>query len=822
MEDGYRLGDIARITGGALVGDPDLRITALLIDSRKPVPAEGGLFIALRGAHHDGHAHIHELLSKGLRAVMVDRKGADAVKGCAAVVVDDTLQALQQLAAWHRKRYTYPVIGITGSNGKTVVKEWLDRALGTEEFIVRSPGSWNSQVGVPLSVWEMRAEHTLGIFEAGISQPGEMERLAAIIAPTIGIFTNIGPAHGEHFPGGDPQKAAEKAKLFRTAQVVVHCADQALVHAALLDARMPEQDVIGWSRKGTAYLRVLREEVGATHTDLLVEVAGAQHRLTLPFTDAASTENALHIITLLFHLGHGAAWIDGRLSALEPVSMRLRMVSGTNDSVLLDDTYSNDLGSLRIALDHLVRMGGKRERVVVISDILESASDAGALYDAMAALIKGADVRRVYGVGTGLAQHAAMFTMPARFFATTEELLNAVPPDALAGCAVLVKGARAFGLERAVERWQQLTHGTELRIDLEALRHNLNHYRALVGPEVKVMAMVKAFGYGSGAVELARLFEHERVHYLGVAYADEGIELRRHGIRMPVLVMNPEPVPLDVLHRFQLETEVYDLTTLVAAIRFAEHTPGLPPVHIKLDTGMHRLGFTAQEVPALLDALRGVGALRIGSILSHLAASEDPAHDAFTREQLASFNALCDRIGSVLGYRPMRHIANSAATTRFKGSRSDMVRLGIGLHGIGANAAETVQLRPVSTLRTVIAQVKVIPPGDSVSYGRRFVAERPTPIAVLPIGYADGLSRRLGSGVGHAWIDGKRAPFVGSICMDMCMVDVSGIRCAAGDEAVLFGADHPVQEYADALGTIPYEALTSISPRVRRVYIHDR
>lgn len=820
MEGGYRMSEIARAVGGTLVGDGDDRVLSLVIDSRKPLPAEGALFIALRGTHHDGHDHIGELVDKGLRHVMVDRQGRDRAQGCQAIIVDDTLAALQRLAAWHRSHFTVPVIGITGSNGKTIVKEWLHAILGRQEHIVRSPGSWNSQVGVPLSVWEMNAAHTLGIFEAGISQPGEMARLAPIIAPTLGIFTNIGPAHGEHFPEGDAQKAAEKAGLFATAHAIVYCRDHAIVHQALLNTRRGDQQLIDWSRAPGAFLHVREEHAGMGGTEVSVEVAGQVHTLSVPFTDAASLENALHLITLLFHLGHSAQWIDERLSFLKPVSMRLRMVSGVNDSLLIDDSYSNDLGSLRIALDHLVRMGGARERVVVISDIAESAEQEGPLYARVATLLQEAGVRRAFCIGPGIARNASAFHVTARFYPTAEVLLAEVPADAIAGSAVLVKGARAFGLERIVEHWQELTHGTELRIDLEALRHNLNHYRGLVGPGVRIMAMVKAFGYGSGAVELARLFEHEGVHYLGVAYADEGIELRQEGIRMPIMVMNPEPVPLSVLHRFRLETEVYDIPSLSAAIAFTRHTPDLPPVHLKLDTGMHRLGFMEEDMPELLRALQDRGALRIGSVLSHLAASEDPRHDGFTRAQLLHFTTMADRIERVLGSRPIRHIANSAGAARSKEARLDMVRLGIGLHGVGADAHETLQLHPVATLRTVVSQVKHIPAGDSVGYGRRSTLPRDMRIAILPIGYADGLSRRLGNGKGKVWIAGKAAPFIGNICMDMCMVDVTEMDCAAGQEVIVFGGPHPLQEYAHDLGTIPYEALTSISPRVRRVYLH--
>jgi alanine racemase len=550
----------------------------------------------------------------------------------------------------------------------------------------------------------------------------------------------------------------------------------------------------------------------------MVRHVGVEQAITIPFGDEASVENALHVITLLLHLGRPLAWVAERMAALRPVEMRLRMTAGVHDITLIDDSYSNDIASLGIALDHLVRVSHRRDRVVVLSDILEGGGDETAQYVAMAKLLSTAGVKRVVGVGPAITRNAGSFPMELRTFADAHALLRDVDPTVFAGAALLVKGARTFQLEQVVERWQERVHGTVLEVDLDALRHNLHHYRAIAGPEVKLMAMVKAFGYGSGALELARIMAHERVEYLGVAYADEGIELRQQGIETPVLVMNPEPVPLETLHRFRLEAEVFDRRSMEEAIAFATHTADEVRVHIKLDTGMHRLGFMPNELAWLTSTLQQAGRLRIASILSHLAASEDPQHDAFSHAQIALFSSMAGKITGVLGYRPLWHIANSGAITRFPEARFDMVRLGIGLHGVGADAQESSQLLPTATLRTVVAQVKDIPAGDSVGYGRRAIAPAPMRIAILPIGYADGLSRRLGHGAGRVWIHGRPAPFVGTICMDMCMVEVTDISCSPGDDAIVFGAEHPLQDFARDLGTIPYEALTSISARVRRVY----
>ena len=815
---GHRLADLAIAVGGTLHGNGDIRITDLSIDSRQAIGTEGTLFIALRGERHDGHRYIPTLIKQGVRCFLVNADSVPAGVNC--IAVNDTLDALQRLVAWHRSHFHGPVVGITGSNGKTVVKEWLFQLLRGTEHIARSPGSWNSQVGVPLSVWELGTEHTLGLFEAGISKPGEMEKLRAIIKPMIGLFTTLGPAHGENFPS-DLEKALEKVQLFRDARSIIYCRDHSVVHEALVKSGLAQRtELLDWSREQSAFLHVtgVQHDGGLTHVKATHD--GSEHRYTLPFSDAASLENALHCITLLLHLGHAPEWIAERLLHLSPVAMRLQMLEGVHDSTLINDAYSNDVASLGVALEHLVRMSADRERVVVLTDILESGETPQRLYERVGRMLKQAKVKDVFAVGPSITAHASLLPANTRCFADPAALLQSDAAEHLEGRMVLIKGARSFGLERVVERWQQQVHGTQLEIDLEALRHNLNHYRSLLKPRTRVMAMVKAFGYGSGALELSRLFAHEQVDYLGVAYADEGIELRQNGIHTPVLVMNPEPVPFETLHRFRLEAEVYDLHTLREAIAFARHVLDASPVHLKLDTGMHRLGFTAPDLPHLLEALRDPGHLRVSSLLSHLAASEDPQHDDFTRGQIARFTEWATAIGNVLGYTPLWHIANSGGISRFPEAHFDMVRLGIGLHGIGVDAAETAKLRPAATLRTVIAQVKDVAPQSTVGYGRRHRAEGPLRIAVLPIGYADGLSRRLGNGHGRVWIHGKEARFVGSICMDMAMVDVTGIPCREGEEAIVFGPQHPLSDYANDLGTIPYEALTSISQRVKRVYVH--
>ena len=807
----YSMATIAEALGGRLVmgAAAGAEIDRVIIDSRHADTSPGALFIALRGPRNDGHDHIAELRSKGLRDFMVLQDRISEVDGVNAIIVEDTLVALQRFAAWHRARFNIPVIGITGSNGKTIVKEWLWQMLHHEENIVRSPGSWNSQVGVPLSVLRMGPEHTLGIFEAGISKPGEMERLEAIIRPTIGVLTSIGDAHDEGFHGDRALKLSEKRKLFSGADVVV---------SRSLDAPRSIKELTIGADDGN-FVTVEETQVldGSCGIDITHDGVGSS--FTIPFDDNASIENALTCIGVCLHLGRSPEWIRERLALLVPVDMRMRTVQGAHGTTLIDDTYSLDKSSLLSALDHMRRVAHGRPMVAVLSDLVENTGDAGVLYREVAQALAQAGVERIIAVGPVIGSQRASFSGKASFHESVEALLQEEGIVGLAGAVVLIKGARRFGFERIVDRWQQQVHGTELEINLEAILHNLNHYRALLVPGVRTMAMVKAFGYGSGALELARLFEHERVHYLGVAYADEGIELRSHGITMPIMVMNPEPVAMETLHRFRLEPEVYDLRSLNEAIASAKQMPDTPAVHIKLDTGMHRLGFMESELSELLAGLRERGVLKIASILSHMVASEDPAQDEFTRGQIASFTRMASAISEVLGYRPLWHMANSAGIGRWPQAHFDMVRLGIGLHGIGMNPEESKQLMHTVTLRTPIAQLKRLTTGDTVGYNRRGVITGDRTIATLPIGYADGLSRRLGNGVGCVWVNDRCAPIIGNVCMDMCMVDVTGIACNMGDMAVVFDAKHHVTEVALGMGTIPYEVLTGISQRVKRVYV---
>jgi len=831
-EVGYTAGMLAERTGGrVLQGAPDgLRIRHLLTDSRKLVHPEESVFFALGSGPRSGHAFVEELYRRGVRCFVVSEPPDTASMPDAGVIrVGDTLQALQDLAAAHRATFGYPVIGITGSNGKTVVKEWLHHLLSPDLRIVRSPKSYNSQLGVPLSVWQMGPDDDLAIFEAGISLPGEMDRLERVIRPDIGIFTNLLDAHDEGF-GDRMAKAREKYRLFRRCRHLVYCADHPEVARAVGEARLsgpgPHPDGLAWGVAPDALLRIRdrRSLSGATQVD--ADYGGRSLSLTIPFTDAASVENAMHAWMLMLHMSIPQEPIRERMRDLSSLAMRMALRDGINGCVLVDDSYSADLSSLRLALDFLVRQRRAAGMTVILSDILQSGRLPGELYREVALELGRRGVGRLIGIGPALAAEAAAFegVVPdCRFHAGTDDFLEQFHPMQFRGEAILLKGARRFGFERIAARLEAGVHQTVLEIDLSAIAQNLSAHRRLLSPGVRVMAMVKAFSYGAGAFEIASLLQFHRVDWLVVAYADEGAGLRRAGIRMPILVMSPEPDAFRTITDHDLQPEVYSLE---GAAAFARHlaSEGLQdyPVHVKLDTGMHRLGFQPEEVDGLARLLAEGAGLHVVSVFSHLSAAEDPVHDAFTRLQADRFEAACRRLREALGYGFLRHLANTAGIRRHPELQYDMVRLGIGLYGIHPAAASGVGLRPALRLTTTVAQVRQVPAGETVGYGRQARLDRDTRIAICRIGYADGFPRSLGNGVGRVWIGGRPAPVIGHVCMDMTLVDVTGMEdVAPGSRVVVFGAEAPIADMARRAGTIPYELLTGISSRVRRVYVEE-
>ncbi len=813
----YTLQQISGITAAELRGNGDLQIEHFIHDSRTHMPAEGALFIALRSERNNGHAYIPEMVKRGIKAFMVaaDFFCDDFVsEGVSFLKCENPLMALQNLAAWHRKQFDIPVIGITGSNGKTMVKEWLYQLLKDDFSICRNPKSYNSQIGVPLSVLKLRSQHTLGIFEAGISKPGEMDSLSHIIQPTLGVFTSLGSAHDEGFTDRK-QKLNEKLKLFSNTQ---HLVANGINRLQLPGNLVPVTTLV--SNTGDA-------DISYIVNDGFLQISSGETKLgiRLPFTDAASAANITTCAALMLQLKYDANTIVERCKALTPVALRLEIKSGLNNSQLINDFYNSDLDSLGIAIDFLQQQKMRKKKAVIISDIEQSGLSPAELYPRIASLLKQQGIDLVIGIGTGISAHGGLFPSSARFYETTSDFIQDIPKLAplLTDATILLKGARSFGFEQISRHLQLKSHDTVFEIDLNKLTENINYYKSILSPGVKLMCMVKAMGYGSGSAEIARTLELQGVSYLAVAYADEGVELRQSDILLPVMVMSPEENALDEMIVYRLEPEIYSFRILDAFVNALDRS-GITepfPVHIKIDTGMHRLGFEGKDLPLLAARLKQLPQLKVTSVFSHLAASDNPELDVFTAQQLSVFEQAYGMLEKTLGYSFIKHICNSAGITRFKQAHYNMVRLGIGMYGIGATPAEQKQLRNVGTLKTRISQIKEVLAGETVGYNRSGKLDKTSRIATIPIGYADGFSRLLGNGKHGVYINSVFCKTVGSICMDMCMVDVSHVSCQEGDEVIIFSNAEQISAMAKALGTIPYEVLTNVSGRVKRIYTQE-
>jgi alanine racemase len=815
----YTLQEIARITGGALKGSTGEEITRISVDSRTIHHPGNLLFVAIRGERHDGHRFIPELIERGIRAFMVGelpQVGPANDAGASFILVEDPLQALQDLAAYHRKQSHAEVIGITGSNGKTIVKEWIHQALSPDMRVVRSPKSYNSQVGVPLSVLLLEEDTQTAIFEAGISLPGEMENLQRIILPDLGIFTNIGEAHREGFRDRE-QKIREKLRLFPTCRRIIYCNDGGEVDR-LMKEEFPREKLFVWSFGTNADMQA--ELIGDSREGMQYRIRSMEREMEviIPFRDRASVENAMHVIALMLLLGLDPLVIRSRITDLNPVAMRMEMVKGINSCTLVNDSYNSDLVSLSIALDYLNQQNRHIRRTLILSDIMQSGREGADLYGEVAGMLRKMNIRRFIGIGPDLLGQRQLFPGDSLFFPSTTDFLASLNTLEFRDEAILIKGSRAFTFERITHRLQEKTHATVLEIDLNALVHNLNVYRSMT--KARIMVMVKAFSYGSGSMEIASVLQYQRVDYLCVAYVDEGIALREGGIHLPILVMNPEVSGFDLMMDYDLEPEIYNFRSLFNFISaFEKRNMDFYPVHLKLETGMNRLGFREPELDELFEVLQSHPGLTVRSVFSHLGAADDPVHDAYTREQIETFERVSKRILDRLPGTVLRHLLNSAGIERFPGACFDMVRLGIGLYGISTD--DLSGLQTVSSLKSIISQVKPVIKGESVGYGRNYIAQKDMTVGIVPIGYADGLRRDLGKRGVSFLVKGSGAPVLGNLCMDMCMIDLSGIDAREGDEVLIFGRQKPVSELAEKLGTIPYEVLAGLSERVKRVYFQE-
>ena len=823
----YTIEKVTTLIGARRFGEHVARIGFILADSRSLCFPEETLFFALRSERNDGHHYIPELYRRGVRNFVVtevpfnretDYPDANFLK------VVDTLEALQRLAERHRDEFNIPIVGITGSNGKTMVKEWLNQLLSDDLFVTRSPRSYNSQIGVPLSVWLLNEHTQVGVFEAGISQVGEMAALHDIIQPTIAVLTNLGDAHQENFSSKEA-KCKEKLKLFRDAKVVVYNGDDELVGHCVSELKDLKGERLFWSvADKCAPFFVKAIEKKAQTTEITYIYKGEEHRYSLPFIDEASVNNSFACAIVALTLGIGADKLGERMRQLEPIAMRLEVKQGRHGCTLINDSYNSDINSLDIALDFMNRRPDHqgRRHTLVLSDIYQSGMTTHELYEEVGRLCRQRGVEKFIGIGEELKKHAASIKLSEEyFFDNVDELIGSDVFKQLHDEVILIKGARRFGFDRLTELLVRKVHETTLEVNLNAVVKNLNRYRSFMKPETKLVCMIKADAYGAGSVEIAKTLQDHRVDYLAVAVADEGVTLRKNGITSSIMIMNPEMTAFKTMFDYDLEPEVYSFRLLDALVKAAEKE-GITgfPVHIKLDTGMHRLGFDPRkDMEELIKRLKRQTAIIPRSVFSHFVGSDSDDFDDFSARQYELFRLGADRLQAVFDHKILFHMDNSAGIEHFPDRQMDMCRLGLGLYGINPRTNET--LDNVSTLKTTILQLRKVPAGDSVGYSRKTILERDSMIAAIPIGYADGLDRHLSNRRGYCLVNGQKADYVGNICMDVAMIDVTGIDCKEGDSVEIFGDRLPVTVLSDIIGTIPYEVLTGVSNRVKRVYFQD-
>ncbi len=822
----FTLKEINKAMNGALIAlnDPEAEIHEIVIDSRRFIKGDKALFFALVSDSNDGHKYLTECYQKGVRnfVISVLPGNLKELKDANVILVKNTRKALQMLGSNHRKKYSIPIIGITGSNGKTIVKEWLYQVLYEQKNIVKSPKSYNSQIGVPLSVWQINNKHDIAIFEAGISKEDEMANLQKIIDPTIGIFTNIGRAHDENFNSTE-DKVDEKLELFKKSKCIIYCKDHEIISERIKNhALCKKVKCFTWSTTSKADLIIDSISKRGGKTKITATYNSKSQSISIPFIDDASVENAIHCWATLLYLGFKNSFFSARFANLSPVAMRLELKQGINQCSIINDSYNSDLDSLRIALDFLNQHKQPKKKTIILSDILQSGINETSLYMQVAEMLKEKNINRIIGIGDSISRRANDFEMDKEFYLNTDEFLMKYTASMFHNEVILLKGARHFQFEKISKLIQQKSHETQLQINLNALVQNLNFFRSKLKPETKVMAMVKAFSYGSGSYEIANILQFQNADYLAVAYTDEGIELRKAGIMVPIMVMNPDPNSIEQIIQYNLEPEVYNFRILDEIIKlmntdYAEEKWEIP-IHIKLDTGMHRLGFVEKDQKELCSKIHHNPRLKIKSVFSHLAGSDNPNMDDFTRKQFSLFENYADQIQALTGQSFLKHILNSSGVMRFTDKQYDMIRVGLGLYGISPDKNTAEQLQHVSSLRSIISQIKEINKGEGVGYDHSWIANKKTTLAILPIGYADGLSRSLSNEKGFVIVNNTKAPIVGNISMDMCIADITGIEAKEGDEVIIFGQELPIELLAENMNTIPYEVISSISQRVKRVY----
>ncbi|MBQ7157399.1 MAG: bifunctional UDP-N-acetylmuramoyl-tripeptide:D-alanyl-D-alanine ligase/alanine racemase [Bacteroidaceae bacterium] len=840
----YDVSEIANIIGSRRVGNAEHTINWLLIDSRSLCFPEETLFFAMKTQKNDGHKYIGELYKRGVRNFVVERRSEFAkteawkdYSDANFLIVTSSVSAIQQLAAYHRSQLDLPIIAITGSNGKTTVKEWLYQLLSIDYNVCRSPRSYNSQVGVPLSLWLINKHNDFAIIEAGISGMGEMEKIEAIVKPTIGVITNVGAAHQENFISYDI-KCSEKMMLFKNCKnVVLNFNDNTIRHCAAIIPTSVNQ--FTWKRAEDDCSFMVRSiEKDEKQATIKFQYRGEIGQYTINFIDTAAIENSITCFATVLAIREyveqnpsaqrsiitlSIEELCQRMAKLEPVAMRLEVKDGIRGCTLINDTYNSDVQSLDIALDFMSRRPDKKgqTRTLILSDILQSGESPKSLYSRVAQMAKSRGINKVIGVGEEISCCGGYFPMEFHSFANTNELIVSDVFAQLKNEFILIKGARKFNFDRLSDLLTLKVHQTILEVNLTALKNNVNYYRQFMKPETKLVCMVKASAYGVGSLEISKTLQDIGVDYLAVAVADEGADLRKAGITSNIMIMNPEMTSFKMLFDYKLEPEVYSFEILEALIHAAEKE-GITnfPIHVKLDTGMHRLGFNPEkDMPRLIDRLKRQTALVPCSVFSHFVGSDEDSFDEFSRHQFALYMKGCEELQAAYAHKIIRHICNSAGIEHFPEYHLDMCRLGLGLYGI--NSRNNKVINNVATLKTTILQIRDVPAGDSIGYSRKTILQRDSRIAAIPVGYADGLDRHLGNRHCYCLVNGKKAEYVGNICMDVCMIDVTDIDCKVGDTAIIFGDELPVTELSDVIGTIPYEVLTGVSNRVQRVYIEE-
>ncbi len=818
--------EVAKFIRAELISDSpeSIVVTDILIDSRRLIAADSTLFFALSSKKNDGHNYILDLYKKGIRLFVVSRISRElkSLLNCSFFVVGNTLEALQLLSTAHRKKFDIPVIGITGSNGKTVIKEWLYQLMNFNTRIIRSPKSYNSQIGVPLSVWQMNDTHELAIFEAGISEPDEMQKLQSIIVPDIGIFTNVGQAHDENFIN-NTQKTGEKLNLFKKVKTLIYNIDHKEVHGAIIRSGILENiNTFCWGGDESCDLWIKQVTKYDGGTTIFGSYQDTEINISIPYSDNASIENVGHCWATMLYLGYSNSDITTRMKLLAPVAMRLELKEGVNNCTIINDAYNNDFNSFAIALDFLNQQNQHRDKVVILSDIMQSGQNSMDLYASVSDLVKKNNVTKLIGIGDSISKQADQFETESCFFSSTDDFIKNYSFANFVNQTILLKGARKFEFERLSSILQQKAHETVLEINLTSLVNNLNKFKLMLKPKTKIMAMVKAFSYGTGSFEIANVLKYHNVDYLAVAYADEGIELRKAGINLPIMVMSPEEQAFDTMIRHQLEPEIFSFRTLELLEKTIKRTalPQNKPVkvHIKIDTGMNRLGFIPEQIPTLIERLGTNDLIYVQSVFSHMIGSDNPNFDDFSQEQIDLLLKIKDQFTSIADHEILFHIANSNAIARFPNSHMDMVRLGIGLYGI----SDYMQgLKKVLSLRSILSQIKLVKKGKSVGYNKSWIAPEDTKVGIVSIGYADGLLRSLGNEKARIFINGNPVKIIGDICMDMCMVNINDIDANENDDVIIFNEDFSVEDLAKGGGTIPYEILSRISRRVKRIYFHE-